>query len=438
MCSWTPPSEEAQMNTAEAWLQLLPTMRWFAGKTRQIQRLNVRPDRWETPPGSWPAIREELITVHYADGGQEEYRTMSAYRLADQAVAECTLAVVELPELGALALSDLTADMAAMATFTTGDHASFHPGIGKLWRRPRPLNADQSNSSVRIASKGVFKLYRRLDAGAEREVELLGRLRHNPAAPNLYGSFHAADETCEASVLEYIDALGDGWQLASESCVAGTDFSNQAAELGRALRSIHHGLAIRDATVGVVSGADIAAMMATRMREVVTLAPQLAPIAVQLEPTLAALSAIEIPVQSVHGDFHLGQALYRKDPPGWVLIDFEGEPDSPADQRNRPDSPWRDVASALRSFGYVRRSQPDPDSPQTVAWHDHACQAFLDGYCDGDTVPTELLRAYHLDRGLYEVRYELTHRPDRAHIPLASIHDQPTGFVGKASAQGKE
>jgi len=253
-----------------------------------------------------------------------------------------------------------------------------------------------------------------------------------PASARLYGSFHTFEETCYATVLEYIDAVGDGWQLANAACAAGTDFADLAAELGRALRSVHTELAKaeRGSAPSLVPGTDVAQAMTARLEEVASQAPEIAAMVDQLRPAFAALVGLEIPVQQIHGDFHLGQVLYRKDPSGWVLIDFEGEPDSPADQRNRPDSPWRDVASALRSFGYVRRSQTDPDSPQTAAWYDHACQAFLDGYCDGDAVPTELLRAYHVDRGAYEVRYELRHRPAQAHIPLGSFQNlaaDPTG-----------
>jgi maltose alpha-D-glucosyltransferase/alpha-amylase len=141
----------------------------------------------------------------------------------------------------------------------------------------------------------------------------------------------------------------------------------------------------------------------------------------------------------IHGDYHLGQLLNTgKD---FVILDFEGEPARPLSERKLKRSALRDVAGMMRSFQYAAYSalwQPSTRSEDVSfleAWSDYwyrqmsgiFLQSYLETTADAIFLPTKqndldpLLRAYLLDKAVYEVSYELNHRPHWVVIPLRGI-----------------
>jgi len=131
-------------------------------------------------------------------------------------------------------------------------------------------------------------------------------------------------------------------------------------------------------------------------------------------------------VMRIHADLHLGQILVSED--GYRIIDFEGEPLRPIEERRRPDSPLRDVASLLRSLDHVgrsarrraeRRSGPiERPGLDVDAWIERARERFLAAYVAGlrqtdapITVDLDLLDAFEVAKECYEFGYAATVLP---------------------------
>jgi maltokinase len=162
--------------------------------------------------------------------------------------------------------------------------------------------------------------------------------------------------------------------------------------------------------------------------------PEVAELASELRPLLDGVRRVEGPVtiQRVHGDLHLGQTL--RTVRGWKIIDFEGEPAKPIEERRRPDSAWRDVAGMLRSFDYAAEGSLQDhidavgDTDATAAqdardWSARNVSAFLAGYDEVSVADIDeaLLTAYAVDKAVYEAVYEARNRPGWLPIPLAAL-----------------
>ena len=141
----------------------------------------------------------------------------------------------------------------------------------------------------------------------------------------------------------------------------------------------------------------------------------------------------------IHGDYHLGQVLYTgKD---FVILDFEGEPARALSERKLKRCALRDVAGMMRSFQYAAYSalwQPamrKEDVPFLERWADlwyrQMSSVFLQSYLQATGgaifIPQNaddlqiMLEAYLLDKSVYEIGYELNHRPDWVVIPIRGI-----------------
>jgi maltose alpha-D-glucosyltransferase/alpha-amylase len=142
----------------------------------------------------------------------------------------------------------------------------------------------------------------------------------------------------------------------------------------------------------------------------------------------------------LHGDYHLGQVLVAQN--DFVITDFEGEPSRTMAERAEKHSALRDVAGMLRSFDYAMHAAASaylsgrPDARDAVAkgglqWRRLAIETFIEAY-DGTAARAKglagaraeergLLELFLLEKGVYELLYELGNRPEWVAIPIAGL-----------------
>jgi len=141
-----------------------------------------------------------------------------------------------------------------------------------------------------------------------------------------------------------------------------------------------------------------------------------------------------------HGDFHLGQVLIAKD--DVFIMDFEGEPNRSIAERRQKAPAARDVAGLVRSIDYsttaalerALRSAPDESGRVAQAlgvWRERSSATFVQAYREAMTDARlwpraaadsdRLLDFFLIEKALYEVEYELSHRPHWVRVPLAGI-----------------
>src|SRR5687768_17713839 len=308
----------------------------------------------------------------------------------------------------------------------------------------RPLGAEQTNTSLVFDERLVLKVFRRLSDGPNPDVDVTKALaeigfEHVIGPVGLW-----CDGDDFAVVNELLVSSVDGWHLAMTSLrdlydrrchpeEASGDFGFDAERLGRVTAELHVAMADAFGTHAADVDGWIADMEAQLARVDLPSA-----VAKRARGLYQALREIEPgPAIRVHGDFHLGQTLSAD--VGWYVLDFEGEPARPLDERTRPSSPMKDVAGMMRSLGYAAQAAlrdiggTEDEELRHLGdeWERHNVERFLagyDGYADIDRVlpPTEarhvVRRAFELDKAVYEVAYEVGHRPDWIEIPMAAVN----------------
>jgi maltokinase len=436
----------------DALLSFIREQRWFGAKSSEVVGLRIA-DRAELRSEP-PVLVDALAEVRYGSGTHDVYQLIVGLRedgdpgdseiaSADgwtsyEAFADPAFAreLVHLLRSGSmLPAGEGTIEFCAMGAIPVGD----------ALQEVRPLGLEQTNSSVVLDDKLIVKVYRRIEAGVNPEVELLHFFGTHgfQNVPKLWGWWSYAGPLMGSSlgvVQEFVPGAVDGWTLALEELNTDPEtFLHRVRRLGEVIGQMHAVLAsepddpaFAPEEASQESLALLAATVDEEIDDVFLTLPEteaVAPIvgrADAVRDLLRGLSTVGSMGRRIrtHGDLHLGQVLWANG--DWLVIDFEGEPARPLPERRLKQSPLRDVAGMLRSFTYAA-SVAVVDDPGVET---RARKEFLDGYIHAvqaaailpQRETTErLLRIFELEKAVYELRYELAHRPDWVPVPVRGI-----------------
>lgn len=394
--------------------------RWYAGKSHvpRLRVLDAQPATAATryllmdDAGSHPTLYNVPLAVVATPSEQDDV----VVRGADDSLVDAT----RRTEFAIGMLAEMGVDVSRV----TGS---------------RVLTGEQSNTSIVFDEDGeptiILKLFRTLHHGENPDVTVQRALSAagSPAVPRFLGSIEAEwpDVGRESGLAhgtlgfaqEFLPGVRDGWTIALEAARTGADFTAAAHDLGIAVARVH--AALGEALETADAGPDdvVTTGIAWRRRLAIA-AAEVPAVADRLDAIDAVYrAALERPwprMQRIHGDLHLGQVLEVPND-GWRIVDFEGEPLRPMDERAIPDLPPRDVAGMLRSFDYAAAVGGAHDASR---WAAASREAFLDAYI-GTAGSVELdpvlLRALVLDKAVYESIYEARNRPEWLAVPIAGI-----------------
>lgn len=463
--------------------QLMPEwligQRWFGAKDARVEAVQVRP--LGTMAGARCALT--VLDVDLSHGPQRYFLPLSRVEYGDPALSDAATKPAVLVARDGGALMDGACDSVLAEALLDGMRARsilhhdqwqvVFEGTEALDRlvtdKARVLSVEQSNATLAFDDIAVLKIYRRLRAGIQPDVEVARHLTLGgfDQTPPFLGAMALhepdTDPTLLAAAFAFVPNKGDAWAYMGAQLRASieheADMSDAGLGLCRLLGSrtagLHRALAratddpafspepvtkddlrawsdearedLHEAFCGLENALD-------RLDEgAVFIAREVLDRRDEAFDRIDRIAALDPSGQKhrIHGDYHLGQVLVTEG--DVAIIDFEGEPRRSLAARRSKTSGLRDVAGMLRSLDYAAGAVSgfaEVNSKLMNAWRVRAMQAFLDAYRaeiaeraahPEDPVAEPLLDLFRLQKVGYEIAYELSNRPAWVHLPLGGL-----------------
>jgi maltose alpha-D-glucosyltransferase/alpha-amylase len=417
----------------------LMKQRWFGGKARKIQSAelsDIVPIRMQT--GSEALLL--MVIVRYADGNEESYAipVVPVVNTNANVTLEVEGPSLHIPpvEGGASpvladalrneeflsALLELIRGKATVSgvngelrTLQTTAYSRLYPSsVGFL--RPKPVRAEQSNSSIIYGDRLILKFFRRMQEGINPDLEIGKFLTEKTSfagVPPLAGSleYHTRDgkEMVQGILQQFVANEGDAWSYTLRSLAEfydraakdGTDVSATSSP-GREGEEVQVPKFASDVVDPYLAAAELLGQRTAEMHLALASEPRdpafvpepfTMEFQLSLEQSIRTLMARVFEVlrdkisalpdewrgkaadlagreQAIGGRFHaaLSRPIHAmrtrihgdyhlgqvlRTGSDFVIIDFEGEPARPIAERRVKRSPLQDVAGMLRSFHYA-------------------------------------------------------------------------------------
>jgi len=424
------------MTSEQELIDFVTSQRWYASKTKDVSHSQIV-DRVVLREDD-PRLELLLVEIRFDTGMHETYQLLADETLDALVDPRNVRELVSLMRRGVtLPGTDGAVAFAAVSGFTDE------------WNEARPVGAEQSNTSIVFDDELILKVFRRLEAGINPELELLRFLTEHgfQNIAQLVGWYSYAGRQMDVTlgIMQRFVGGRDGWAHALETMRGGTEeFIAGTRRLGEVTGRMHsilgsdsHDPSFSPEETSIESLGLLTATVDEEIESVFLSLPEDVP---ELDPIRGRGEEVRERLRMLtnlggagrvirhHGDFHLGQTLWAGG--DWVILDFEGEPARSLPERRRKRSPLRDVAGMLRSFAYAASASPLLHGVEPPAgWEEQARAQFLAGYrstVEQSLVPSgsgmdRLLSVFELEKAVYELRYELNNRPDWVGIPVAGI-----------------